>query len=539
MRTKLLVATVFFSLMGFAGWAQLTQTNLPIIIISHSGSVSDTQILATMKIIDNGSGNNQPTDAAKFQGNVGFKFRGSSAHPKRSYNVETWTNLPNVSLDTSLLGLPAENDWVLLACYTDRSLLRNLLAFKLWEQMGYYAPRMKYVELIVNNDYKGIYLFGEKIKRSTNRLDLANLKITDATAPQITGGYIFRIDNSTDGYWTSNIAPPHGTAGQTIKFHFDEPDDNDITPVQKNYIRSYTDSFETALNSTNFQDTLLGWRGYAGHNSVEDYFLLNEVLKSRNAYRQDVYLYKDKSKKLRVGPVWDMDLALYNTLDCNAATDTGWAYTLSANCSSDSYLAPFWWQKLVADTIYMRDVACKYTGWRKANAVLDTTRLFAQIDSVSNLLNAQQAVTRNFNKYPIFGTSLVNEPTPLSPDYAGEVFKIKTFLRKRLQYLDAKWLSTGCVLGIASPAGPLSSVNIFPNPASGNCTVSIVLQKPSLVSIEVTDITGRQVAQAILENLTSGAHQSVVQMQTLSPGLYFITIKTDGAIAGRYKVVKR
>jgi hypothetical protein len=516
----------------------LTHSNLPIIIINtNGGTIADTQIISSFKIVANTSGLNHPGDAPNYQGNIGIKFRGSAGNPKRSYNVETWTNLPNTSLDTALLGMPSENDWVLLACYTDRSLMRNLIGMRLYQQMGYYAPRMKLVEVILNNSYQGVYLFGEKIKRDENRLDIANLKPTDVSGVELTGGYIVKIDNSTDNYWTSSYAPPHAMGSQTIQFHYEDPAENDITGVQQAYIKGYVDSFELALQSANFQDTANGWRKYASHNSFEDFLLFNEVMKSEDAYRLSTYLYKDKGKKLRVGPPWDLELALYNTANCNASKDTGWAYHHAITCGNDQYLPPFWWEKFVTDTAYMSSMKCKYTHFR--TNILDTSSMYFFIDSISTLLSVDSAQQRNFQKWPIMGVSLINEPAPVSTSYAQEVSKVKGFIKRRLQYLDAQWLTPGCVLGVPSVVNNLASVSIYPNPVSTSFSAEVRLVKSTSLRLEMRDMLGRTVLSKDYGKMPAGQQTFHYNISDVQPGVYFITISTDGLKAGTHKLIKQ
>ena len=161
--------------------AQITSTNLPILIITSTGTISGSQIQGNMSIIDNISGTNTPTDAPAFVGVIGITQRGGTAgtYAKKSYDVETWVGASQVSLDTSLLGMPGDNDWVLMASYADRSFARNILANQIYTEMGYYAPRMRLCEVILNSTYQGVYLFGEMVKRDSNRVDIAKLTNID------------------------------------------------------------------------------------------------------------------------------------------------------------------------------------------------------------------------------------------------------------------------------------------------------------------------------------------------------------------------
>ncbi len=108
--------------------------------------------------------------------------------------------------------------------------------------------------------------------------------------------------------------------GQTIYFQYEYPDEIAITSPQKLYIMDYVDDFETALHGPNFADTALGFRKYAIESTFIDYFLVNEISKNVDAYRCSTFLHKQrdsKGGKIRMGPVWDYDLAWHNANFCN------------------------------------------------------------------------------------------------------------------------------------------------------------------------------------------------------------------------------
>ena len=89
-----------------------------------------------------------------------LKFGSSSqSFPKKSYGFETRTNSGNVDLDVSLFGMSREHDWVLSANYTDKSFCRNVLTYQLSREMGHYAARTKYVDVVLNGTHMGIYVF--------------------------------------------------------------------------------------------------------------------------------------------------------------------------------------------------------------------------------------------------------------------------------------------------------------------------------------------------------------------------------------------
>lgn len=519
---KLLLFVGFLLLAGTGDilQAQIT-SNLPIVIVTTPTAISTSQIQGTLSIVDNSSGINNQTDPPTFTGMIGIRIRGASTTPKLSYSLETWVS-NGVSLDTALLGMASDNDWVLLSSYNDRSLARTVLTNRLHENMSRYAPRMEHCELIVNGAYQGVYLFGEKIKRTAGRLDLSKLNVTDNSGSQLTGGYIWRLDDGTP-LWTSSFPPPYATT-QQINFIIDYPDAADITPAQTNYIKAYVDSFENAMNASNFQDTLLGWRRFGAVNGFSDFIILNELAHNYDAYRNNYYMYKDRDKKLRPGPVWGFDLAWYNTTDCNASKDTGWCYNVGAVCGTLGKLPPFWWSKLTTDTAFMRNLKCEYKTYRMPGNILDTTKIFYVLDSVRTRLNANGALTRNFTQWPIWGVNLNNEPTPMASNYNEEIDALKQYIKKRLSWLDAQWAISNCPWPLGTENVSIeNSFSVYPNPAGSEIQILHLNGHPEEWNYAVMDLQGRSCIQGV-----SKEQRQQVRLSGLKPGFYLLRIQQNG-----------
>ena len=272
------------------------------------------------------------------------------------------------------------------------------------------------------------------LKRDKNRVDISKLERTEITAPDITGGYIVKIDKTTgsggDG-WTSAYAPINHSNGQDIFIQYDYPSTDSIVPSQKAYIKAYVDSFENALAGNNFRDSIVGYQKFIGNGSWIDYFFSNELSKNVDGYRISSYLYKDKEKTLKAGPVWDYDIAYGNANYCDATDTTGWAYLFS--CTGDSWQVPFWWQKLQQDTNYTNQMKCRWTDYR--NNVLSLSHINGVIDSIANLLN--ESKDWNFNQWPILGTYVWPNPSPQPSTYAGEIQNLKNWMSRRLSWLDS------------------------------------------------------------------------------------------------------
>ncbi len=152
-------------------------SNLPIVIIHTNGQEipDDPKIEGHMSIVDNGPGNlnNQYDEPNGYDGFIGIETRGQSTQmfPKKAYGFET-RDEEGENLDVSLLGMPEENDWILYAPYSDKSMLRNFITFYMGSKLDVYCSRMAFCEVIVNNDYRGVYILMEKIKKMKTELIL-------------------------------------------------------------------------------------------------------------------------------------------------------------------------------------------------------------------------------------------------------------------------------------------------------------------------------------------------------------------------------
>jgi hypothetical protein len=201
MRLLQLLFFLAFILYGPIALSQtFTSSNLPIVIIETNGQTipDEPKINVDMGIIYNGPGQmNYITDPYnEYDGIVGIERRGNSSQyyfPKKQYAFETRDSL-SMNLNVSLLGMPEENDWILHAPYSDKTLMRNVLAYKMASDLGDYASRTAYCEVVINGDYKGVYVLMEKIKRDVNRVNITELDENDIAGDSLTGGYMVKIE---------------------------------------------------------------------------------------------------------------------------------------------------------------------------------------------------------------------------------------------------------------------------------------------------------------------------------------------------------
>ena len=524
---KIIFVLVFLSIKSFS--QEFSESNLPIVLIDTYGQVipDEYKINAGMKIIDNGPGQmNHITDPPTwYNGSIGIEVRGasSSGYPQKPYALETRDGLGQ-DLDVSLFGWPEESDYVMLSHYGDKALLRNELSFMLFSRMGHYASRYVWAEMLLNGEYEGIYLFGEKIKRDSARIHIAKLTPTDTSGVDLTGGYIYKID-----YWDGSnswLSPYHplGFPSFDIHYVYYYPKPDEILPVQKNYISSYVSAFEQALYSPQFKDPDTGYRKYIDVPSFVDYFLVNEVSRNNDGFKKSYYFYKDRNDHnplLKSGPVWDFDWAWKNIDECYIfanTTGTGWAFEVN-NCSPDVN-SPGYYIRLFEDEYFVNTLKCRWDSLR--SNVLNTDTLLAWIDDkVDYLWDAQQ---RHFARFPIPQDFAVPEVPPIPQTYQGEIDKLKQWITLRMNWLDAHMPGV-CYTGIPRPSVSNIQPLVFPAPASDWVWIESGAFRPD-DKLMVYNATGREMA---VDYKFDGITFSV-DVRQLPEGVFFYRI-----ITGDYK----
>ena len=514
----------------------VTSSNLPLVIINTMGQgiVNSPKIMAHMGIIYNGPGMiNHITDSFNnYNGMIGIETRGHSSQsfPQKQLSVETRDTAGN-NLNTMLLGMPADNDWILYAPYTDKSCMRNALIYQLSNEIGDYAVRAKYCEVIINGGYQGIYELTETIKRGTNRVNIAKLTTNDTIGDDLTGGYITKVDWVDGAYWTSQYLPDQSNPfNDSIFYQLTYPKPIVVLPVQQNYIQLYVDSFETVLASANFADPASGWRRFADENSFIDFFILNEISKNVDGYRLSTFFHKDKDSnggKIKMGPIWDFNLAFRNADYCGNEQTSDWAYRITDFCATD---LPFWWKRLMTDGQFTNHLKCRWTALR--NAELDTTHIFNVMDSIAALLD--QAKDRHFTQWSILGTYVWPNPSPLASTYQEEIEHIKQWIRDRVIWIDAN-LPGNCSLTSIENHFNAGKFIVYPNPTNDLISINSFYPFNKTVSIKIRDAFGKQVM-----NQTFSNNEDVFKLNItlLNDGIYFFNVFDGDALVGVIKVVK-
>jgi hypothetical protein len=537
--TGLAAAAVFaLPLLSFPQ-VRLDSTGLPLVMIETAGRAIPIglKISGRMKVVNRGPGlMNRPSDAAaEYDGAVGIEIRGhfSSTFPQKPYDVETRDDAGN-NRNVSLLGMPAENDWILLSNYNDKSFLRNWLTFELYRQMGHYAPRAVLCEVTLNSAYSGIYVFTEKIKRDAGRVAVAELLPDENGGDALTGGYIFKVDyHDPSNSWMSDF-PPLNHPDRRVYYVYVYPKPEAITADQGNYLRRFVSDAEDAVFGAGFADPLTGYRKTIDVPSFVDYFILSEVSRNVDAYKKSRFFYKDSDSRdglLHAGPPWDFDWAWKNIRECiYSATDgSGWSF-LTNDCNPDNS-APDWYLGLLQDGGFTENLIDRYRELR--SGPLDPDRISAAIDSMAALVSAAQ--DRHFRMWPIAGPNPAPEVEWASGSYDEEIGRLKNWIRLRIAWLDAHMTDLrGWVVDSveAAPGNRISRsvARLYPNPAVER--LSIAADRP-VRRARMFDLLGRRVYDS---GAAFGGRVESVPVRGLASGIYFVVLTLDD---GRTEVLRQ
>jgi len=504
---------------------------LPIIMINtlNQEIIQDSKIHAVMSIKYQGDGKfTHLTDSSTiYYGDIGINIRGASSawYPQTPFNIETRTS-SGLSNNVSLFGMPAENDWVLISNYNDRSLLRNTLPGRLFSSMENYASRSKLCVVYLDSVYQGIYVFCEKLKRDKDRIDIAHLYTFENAGDDLTGGYILQQNlwDGKDGF-ISNYSPIDHP-GYEVHYLYEYPKIDSITLTQKRYISNYIDTLEKVLYSPAFKDPQNGYRKYLDTKSFIDYFIVNEVARNIDGFKKSIFFSKDKNSnggKLKAGPVWDFDWAWKNIDDCFLLANTsgsGWAHHIN-DCQPDNNSNGYY-IRLFQDTSFTNELRCTYEAYRKT--VLDTAFIFRYIDSVEQQVQFDQEA--HFQKWQTLG---VSGPAPeintIAVTYHRELDFLKSWITKRLAWLD-KNIPGKCNGGGSSGGSGTKIFNFYPNPShSGMIHFEGTLSGVGPFQLAIFDVSGR-----VVKKMPLSSGRSTFDITLTSRGVYYFSVVDSGEV---------
>ncbi len=437
------------------------ESQLPYFMVSVPEVIqNEPKVAADLKVyLNKGEVHNTP---------IGIEYRGSTSYrmsDKKSYGIETW-DVAGADAAFQLLDFPIEEDYILMGdvfrasenTIFDPSLMHHYLGYEFYRKMGRYAARSKYIDLEINGVYMGAYIFMEKLKRDKNRIDIKKLEPTDTSEEAITGGYILKIDKTAGGdvaanmpleYYDNNWGddakyseeisfrsqydifrqpinfpaygnPYHSQMYLETYFLYEYPKASDITAAQKNYIQNYIHEFETALITDDFSTEERTYTDYIDLDSFVDFFIINEITGNVDGYRLSTYMHKDRGQKLKMGPIWDLNIG-YNKQGRVPFND--WIANYNVHVSQDAWMVPFWWPRLLKDPVFKTALKSRWQQLRASS--LSNSQVLGLVDSTSKYLQDNGAIDRNYQKW-------IGIPV----DYPLVVSELRSYLGNRLAWMD-------------------------------------------------------------------------------------------------------
>jgi hypothetical protein len=396
---------------------QPTQMDAAVWVIDTDGGVAvtdrDTYRLANYALYSNSS--EQQAGRSLASGRLVIRGRGNSTwdqHPKKPYRIKLVSS-------TSLLGMPANRHWVLLANHSDKTLLRNSVAFEVSRRMNLaYTPRSQVVEVVLNGLYLGAYDLVEHVRTDAQRVDIESLgsTVADDSLPRLSGGYLLEVDrnDSETRFLSTRCSLP-------VKIHSPESP----TSAQLSYVQDYINQTETALHGLGFANPITGYAAWIDVDRFVDWYIHSELMHHIDAFRFSTFLYKPRSGKLAMGPVWDFDLAMGNQAgyfsDRPGRADTQGSATWRC-----------WFSRLLQDPAFDQRVRQRWAQLRASTLRELTTYVQAE----AALRSKSQA--NNFRRWPVLDKATWQNVV-ITGSYEAEVEYLDWWIQRRLIWLDDRW----------------------------------------------------------------------------------------------------
>jgi hypothetical protein len=420
-------ATVSHSYMKVTTSVTGFDSHLPTIYIDTFGqSVGTSWLDAHVHVVDvDATGESNVLGFPDFSGLAAVKRRGSSTQNSEKVNMSVEIRDPfRNDRDVSLVGMPAESDWVLWGpTRYDRAMMRNSWIYEISDQIGYQAVRTRFVEVFLNTgpgaltgpapsgDYFGVYVLMEKIKRGPDRVNVDPLEVWNVTEPDISGGYVLKIDRPDPGDLGFTTA-----SCNCLQMLFVDPKEEEILPEQTSWIRSYMNSFFAALDGPNYTSPTVGYAKYIDVDNFIEFHILQEFSKNPDAHILSTYLKKLRNEKLFYAPLWDFDRTMGNDNDARAANPIGDSVVKNG----------VWWGRLFSDP----ELSQKYRDrWHELRQnQMSVAHMHALVDSMAAEIG--EAATRNFTRWQSL--------TGLSPSgWPTEVAQLKSWQQTRAEWIDS------------------------------------------------------------------------------------------------------
>jgi hypothetical protein len=340
---------------------------------------------------------NEPKISARlrmpgYRGRIGIERRGQSSQmfPKKSYAVE-------LARDAGLLGMPEDDDWILYAPYNDKTLIRNVIAYRTAALLGRYAARTRFVELRLNGRYEGVYVLMEKLELGDDRV--AGEALYEFTFP----------------FQARSKAPSFRTPVKRRPIVWEDPERGDLSRKRAQALARPVRAAERALYGPG------RWRARIDEASAIDFVLLNELFKNQDGFHASTYMALHRDGRLRLGPVWDFDIAMGNSDYGPSRRLRGWMLARRD-----------WAERLFRDDRFMRRLAGRWRALRRDGLRRD---LLAIVAGARRELRGE--IVANFRRWPVLDRRIWPNPVARG-SHRAEMRFLRGWLKRRIAWLDRR-----------------------------------------------------------------------------------------------------
>ncbi len=400
-------------------------THLPIVTIDTDGQtipgeeIDDGTIKTKIQIYDNETKNNYLTDCPRIETLAVTRIRGASSRKfdKKNYLLK-FINEDETKNEQSVMGIGAHDEWVLHGPFLDKTLIRNYMWYNIGAEIMDYAPNVRFCEVFINGEYKGLYVMMDSISVGEERI-----KISKAGKKNRYASYIIRLErvNSKQYRNLNNFTKYTKRIGERQAVDIIYPKISEETQYINKYIEDDISKFEKALYSFDFNSKSEGYEKYIDVQSFVDYFIINEFTQNYDAMNLSTYIYKDTRGKLKMC-MWD-----FNSACDNYEQRTIMNYDFDFN-------EDLWYRMLLKDEKFVNKIISRYRELRKT--YLSEEYLLNYIDETINYIG--DAKKRNFS---VWGYTFEPKNDMLAEgrkigSYEEAVEQLKSFIIKRGTWLD-------------------------------------------------------------------------------------------------------
>lgn len=369
---------------------EVFESNLPLVVIHLNEPLSEYKgyrngvediyeevepwTTGTIALYEPTDGRTKLTQSPVISSNISIKKRGHTSYyfDKSQYYIKL-VGENNEQNPQNVFGMGTDDDWILNGSMADKSMLRNYLAYRIAAQIMEYSPRCCYCEMFTEEDgrytYQGVYLMLESVKQSDVRVP-----VNETKKKNVYTGYLVRRDRfSHFDTMLETYGRVHELDKEWIGLKY--PTNAKQTKENLAFVEEDFSAVEKVIYSKD-TSVLKRYPDVIDVNSFADYFIINEYFGNYDAGLHSTYMYKNSGEKLKIGPVWDFDQAMNNSM-----VDETDPYTLAMQEKA-------FYKQLFADTEFVDLIKKRYAEYR--GTFLNDTYIFGLMDETVRYLSAAQ-----------------------------------------------------------------------------------------------------------------------------------------------------